>query len=1328
MKKVLFPLLMVVMGLQAYSQSPGRLVNLRPSYPIAVGSFFTDSFQYTHNGLDLCDIIQDSLPVYEIGHIFEQTVQYTEDGHGFYVKADSLHSNHVTYSYTVLDTLSRGPMEFNPTTGRFKYYPLATDYESFFVSFCATSGNDSVIETVRFNLNAQVAQERYAFQTQGAMPDGTDYTLITETPRDTQFLNNMRRRVYSVSVSGKDLVFDNSTHNKIWGLSGREDLLELNIYAENLIIRSALNFPQTNVTIHAKEIRFEDQNGEISSINTTPSPLLVSLTNDTGANGSTAGNISVYAKDFVVDRNIRFISKGSNGQNANRNGVPGNGGNGGLVTSNHDIRALCDYVRGSCGVRYDVDSSAANNLGAITGSGATGTDGYFVLEDAPWEFLHPYYVSAVVWHTNDAFINGYVDYTKEKCYEYRDLIEKYIVEATVDTCGTEVEIELKNELAEITSILMRLEQDLDYFGNPVGWVPMLSFEVMLTNYNNEVDRAMPMLYLNYWLSRVDQTLQNRLLAAQTSATMAENEIHEVIAAIEDLITQIPLLEDLSEDISSKIDSVTVKIEQLKDQLMAKARKNVKKKNRIKKAVAICKGVANVVATVYPPVGVPLAAAVNYAAGNKWVMKQLTGEEYKFDTVVKAIGDVTKDTNYLKKLKEVERATRHAVTGGFSFKELTSAYSKLGKASTSMAKSLIKVNDILSHGSTPQSEVDAEFNRLKAESPEWKVFESELKVLNDKKNDLQVRINKVFTDMTSASSELSENVVALDAFRRDAFVNNSKRDLHAMQYMEKMNQRAKNRLQKYYYYVRKAYEYRMLKPYVGEFNLVGMFDRFEQLGLTLDSVVDPTAYQTLGGIFKDVVSGVVEEIVDEYSNNYPEQSAPINIVIPQEQLDIINNDGTITLNFYEMGIFSPDEENVRIVDFSVRHIDAHVEGNIGYTGYMDLNMIHSGISKFRNDGEMYWFDHRSRSTTNPHTWGVRYDAVTHNNTPIQPSFASQSLLYSILDESSATGNIMLFSRPSAWGDITVSKKVHTSGGGEIIVDSLVLRLQYDFMSRRNNLRNIDIVTNDGLTPYIACSEQDVKGRSNGNGELSRSYIVSSNSVTFTAIEQYGTYHFLNWTDRAGNVVSDSTALTVRRTTDQFYRANYERRVPILAVPDTIKVAHCGGPVTVQVLNVGSGDEEMDWYVDDSLSTWVHLDGIAEGIDSGFFTFLCDSNESGVRRVDSLEIYAPETDAMVKTIYIAQVDSAELLSIRQVEEHTPNTLRVYPNPANTSVTIEGRDIRWVTVYTTMGRKVLVIKMNGESHCTFGIDELPDGIYILDVTTGNGPVRQKLVKSTR
>ena len=530
------------------------------------------------------------------------------------------------------------------------------------------------------------------------------------------------------------------------------------------------------------------------------------------------------------------------------------------------------------------------------------------------------------------------------------------------------------------------------------------------------------------------------------------------------------------------------------------------------------------------------------------------------------------------------------------------------------------------------------NALCAENQEWIALKADMEALGKKKQLFREQVEKIYKEIPALLSDVSVNVISLDAFRNDAFEANSKRDLQAMQYLEKMTQRAKNRLVKYHYYLRKAYEYRMLKPYEGEYNLVSMFERFETLATTMnyDSIVDLTNYAALASVFDDVISGIVEEIIDEYSINYPEQSAPITIVVPREQLDAINNNEDLVLNFYEMGIFSPDEENVRIVDLSVHHIETHVEGNIGYTGYMDLNMTHQGISRFRKDGQIYWFDHISKNTTSPHTWGVRYDAVSDEVTPIQPSFASQSLLYSILGSSGAN-NMMLFSRPSAWGDITLSKKVHSSGGARIIVDSLVLRLQYDFMRRPNRLRNIDITTSDDLLPYIACSEADVNGRSNGNGNLNRSYNVGSQPLTFTAIEQYGNWHFVNWTNRAGDTVSANPALTVSRTTDQFYRANYERRLPILDVPDTIYVSYDGGMYSVNVANIGSGVIEMDWYVDDSISSWVHLVGLSEGIDSGMFSFVCDANEYGVDRIDSIEIFAPETDEMAKMIYIVQVDN-------------------------------------------------------------------------------------------
>ncbi|MBP5583643.1 MAG: hypothetical protein J6X43_06790, partial [Bacteroidales bacterium] len=279
MRKLFLSIVLLAFVPFAFAQPPTKYASFIPTYPPVVGESTYNNLVFNHNGLYLYDIILDSLPHYEIEHIPNQTVRFLEDGIGFYVTADSLHSNNVVYSYEV-DVPPIGTFEFNETTGRFKFYPDAGDYWTFNVTFTATSGLNSLSQIVEFDIMPEVVPENLAIQSLGEMPSAQDYVILAES-HTQMLLNNENRVAYSYSISGKDIVFDNNVQNKVWGLSGREDLYELNLFAERLYIRSALEFPQTNVTIYAREIIFEDNENEIASINTTPSKI-VALTNETG--------------------------------------------------------------------------------------------------------------------------------------------------------------------------------------------------------------------------------------------------------------------------------------------------------------------------------------------------------------------------------------------------------------------------------------------------------------------------------------------------------------------------------------------------------------------------------------------------------------------------------------------------------------------------------------------------------------------------------------------------------------------------------------------------------------------------------------------------------------------------------------------------------------------------------------------------------------------------------------------------------------------------------------------------------------------------------------
>ena len=1231
MKRLFYIILLTFGSLSVFSQPTAKYVNLLPAYPPAVGEAQYDNFVYTNSGLYMHDIILDSLPHYEIEHIPDQTVRFFEDGIGLYVKADSLHSNQVVYSYTV-DIPPIGPFEFNATTGRFKFYPDAADYRTFNVTFTATAGLNSLSQTVEFVIIPEVVPEYLAIQNLGEMPSTEEYTIRAESQTE-MFLNNANRTVYSYSISGKDVVFDNDVQNKVWGLSGREDLYELNIFAERLYIRSALTFPHTNVNIYARELIFEDKENEIASINTTPSAIGIN-TLGTGMDGEDAGNITLYINKLAANYAKRFILNGAKGQNAIRNdngGTPGNGGNGGVLSAPINLESYCDFSRGSGGVRY------ASENGPIIGAGQVGENGHFELVSNEYSWVHPYYIAAVIRHINDSYLNNYFTYSKTTANDYYNLINEFEASDEWEDLDGTLKVELLDQLTELQGMLYKLNENLDYFGNPLGWAPMLSFEVLLNNYNNEIDRAMPTLYLNYWLQHIDQTMESWVTASAVAASQTQSDIAAAQDQINSLTYNIPVLEDKIAVLQNQIEQTQNRLEQIQDELLRKATHNVKKRNRLNKAFGIAKAALNCI-PVYGQIASGIVQVVQTVGSDYFGLSDTYGYE---SAITDAYQSIT-NFDYGSALGNLQQAIDSIDLGhlGQTGHQLKDCYNSLKTSIGPVYNSITNLQQTLSHSSAPDDQVQAELDKLLSESAEYQNIKAEISALQKSYAEFGAILTQTFANIVNLTSEVSNEMVTLDALRNDVFQGNSQRDLQAMQCVEKMRQRAMNRLVKYHYYMRKAYEYRLLRPYQGEFSLETMYNRIEalidqgQIIFDNSTPANLTDYSALSAVFRKEVSGVIEDVIDELVYNAPEQTATISFIIPKEILDRINANEEYNLNMFDLGLFSPDEENIRIVGFDVQYMEKHIEGNIGMSTYMDLELKHNGISRFRKNGEVYWFNHVSTSTQNPYpnTWTIRHVPLTQETTSIGPSFAVQSLLYDLLGNNAE--NMMLFSRPAAWSDIIMSKKVHTTGNADVVIDSLILSLQYDFTPRPNAIRNIDIATSDGLLPYITCSEADRNGRSNGKGSFHRSYTRSSGTVTYTAMEKHGTYHFVNWTDRMGNVMTESTALTINKMMDQFYRANYERWIPVISVADTIFVGNGGGEHEVQIRNIGLGEIEMDWYVSDSLSTWVHVNGIPEGIDDGFFTFTYETNDGGGTRIDSLEILAPEIEGMSKTIYIVQ----------------------------------------------------------------------------------------------
>jgi len=166
-------------------------------------------------------------------------------------------------------------------------------------------------------------------------------------------------------------------------------------------------------------------------------------------------------------------------------------------------------------------------------------------------------------------------------------------------------VNLDQLLAEIETLLHRIDSNLDYFGNPAGWVPMLSFEANLLAFQNEVDQSIPVLYLAYWLNNAATNLQASLNASVQAKADLEDELVEMINAFNEAQTAIPRLKVESEAIKLRIAAVQVALANKLKELEARARQNLEDRHKVpfwKKALGVLAVAADLVPVGQPTIG------------------------------------------------------------------------------------------------------------------------------------------------------------------------------------------------------------------------------------------------------------------------------------------------------------------------------------------------------------------------------------------------------------------------------------------------------------------------------------------------------------------------------------------------------------------------------------------------------------------------------------------------------------------------------------------------------------------------------------------------------
>ncbi len=1270
----------------------------------------------------------DTLFTYEIGAITDKVVKHNSTCRfriAWTGYPSAVYSYKVTHRHDTTFTIIQ-----ENASAVFQYEPLPDDFSPFQIEFTASLGEKSVTQTVNFTPVPDLQPEQ----------DIIRY-LHSEVTLDTIVMNRTWKTgdpmnfssgdsLQMIDLIGKTVVFENGTIPFAWDMP---NLARLNVFATTIIVRDAVRLPQTEVHLYCENLIFEDTGQEHSSFITTPRTPGLDVLEEHGLRG---GDLHIYARQVTAPgSNYRFYLNGGTGsaENLALGAAPGGGGDAGNFHSNLNLRSRVSHKGGL----YQSPLDWENNYPL----GPKGEDGKYFLESHPYKWLHPNAVRLKMQYARERFIYGEEEVTLGICEKYISRISSYKNTPYWDA-DTVNRPDLEQLLYSFAAVKEQVENNLDYYGNPRGWAPLLSFEANLENYENEIEYAIRVLYLNYWMSNKATNLQDLLDGAwelkKRNAAEIERLQQRYAEASADFGSNLQQFKVTGE----RLDSIAFVYDQKIHELLIKAKDKVESswESKLRKAGFVAGQICKFIPGPAPQVlgsALQTAASFDYEdplSMDNWSMvhETLNLAMDEFSVLVENASEVISGMNLA------------AVASAAGKQALHNNQVVLENLSP---ENLMKIGGAIKELTIPDNRVKAEFERLRATAPI-------LNELTDIMEDLSVKKGIAARDLsfnryqlTSIPNEITRLLLACDAMDDIIIRNENVVDPRALSYLNEMKNSAWERMLKYHYYLAGAYQYRFLKPYGQPLNMQPLFESFETLAENSaehSAELQLSQYQALLPVFQDQLKEISDELYDQFNTGtglHNEYNSPVRYTLNARQLEELNMSGQVSINIWEDGKLPLQNADYRITDIAIDPaalqinqdtilIDASLTMLFAHSGTSTLincdNARHFMFSQYNKDAALYY----STNNMSPLGWGETYFFVNKDLVTIQRSLASESLLRKILNQA-GDDDFMVFTRPAAWSDIRISTSLFTGEQArmQFSIESMTLVIKTDYQPV-TTFSNIMVNTSDGLMPLIRSSRADKNGRYHGWGNFTRSYDKVGSAMMFTAPGEYGIYKFDKWVKTGNGSYEEihSGSVSVNPASYTRITAHYLPDVPELNVPDTLYVDWSQTSLDIPVKNLNvTGHMVMGWF-SETTSEWFSIsEGTVKGEEDGTITLLFSANEGDLRK-GTVSVYAFNASNPEKEVVIIQGSVGT-----SVEPIPPVELMiaVYPVPAREEIRLSFPDSETgkeclITVLGMDGRNVYTqrIKDISKDHI-IGLSGIKPGVYILKVVVEDKVYIRRFIK---
>lgn len=824
-------------------------------------------------------------------------------------------------------------------------------------------------------------------------------------------------------------------------------------------------------------------------------------------------------------------------------------------------------------------SSAGSSFPVPTAN--AGAPGSVSRSESRYRWLNPQLLRKIIADSKDDYLQNRLATAEARLQDYNQLLELARADTSEWAALPQMtRFELRQMQDEMRVLLQQIANHQDYFGNPNGWVPMLSFEVAATLFNQEIDRSLDIIYLSQWIATKQDSAAVTLDALSTARGKLRAEIETAKNDYDTANTTLAGLQGQLQALHSREADLIIELQAADNALHAQAVQESRPPDweigvrfGLKVAATTCKMVP-----VYQPALGEMGNALS--AGS-----ELHPESMSYEQLI-TFGLGVTSTNLSAVATTLGQEKEGVNTNNLSSTAARiTTLQNLSTGGAALSEGIQDMSGFLKRTEAPSTEISAALDKLQKSNPRYTNVVSNIQVLLEEKRLVVDQLLAAINGVASSSDLITRNILSLDGLDVAIGANANLIDARVNAYLKDMERRAFDRLLKYHYFMAKAYEYRLVRPYNGQLDLSGLYNQIQALagaGTNASSKGALTDGQraALHSVFKDVIADTTEQIYTEYQNNPSTEGSSFSFDLTARELASLNRGEAITLNLVNRGYFPVEEENIRIADIRVLGPapgGITTTGTYGSPAFVDVCIEHSGLSGVKLDGQVFQFRHYNRSTRNAITWRSRYEPVANILSPGPLIAANGSLLRSLLP-GLATADVLLYSRPSAWADLKVWRAGINgstafglgSTNAPIKLTRVTLQVLYDRTPRAGSpmRKNLDVLAArpvDGTGGFLEddlmaidfnVSAPDPNGRQNAQGRFLRIYNAGlPATVTVTTQQRYGDLGFFRWMEN-GVPIGSSPTITVSTTADHRLVAQYVSLGPI-----QLGITRTGGGATL-----------------------------------------------------------------------------------------------------------------------------------------------------------------------